>query len=401
MLTIIPAPGRCFLLIVLILCCSAASAQLSRSGPSSAGSESPGVGLAQLLVQGRGVNGQLSSTALDLGNQCQSLHMAVRAVKDYSLAISTFSDGLAAPQTLDPGAIAALDELSTLVAGIASNLPALSGNVATLALGNDLAEFEGAIETLLALSDAIGVMADRILEMADKILLMADNIGLMADRMLATQRIQTTNLLLTQSFILNTQSNMLSLSASFDTTPFNLLLRALAMTGNRIREQLDNTPLNSLNLSSELASAEGLVQAFQQDVISLVASANATSASASSYIDADTLALLGDLSTINAALSLSLLHYSDMLTALAPDLASAELNDALYSMLRLSADIGLMGNRIVEMGDRIFVMADNIGIMADRIVTTQTLQQDNLVLTQSNLTRAQNSSVALFAAFGL
>ena len=70
-------------------------------------------------------------------------------------------------------------------------------------------------------------------------------------------------------------------------------------------------------------------------------------------------------------------------------------------MLRLASDIGAMGGRIVEMGDRINIMADNIGLMSVRIVETQTLQQTNLELTQSNLSSAKISTISVISAFGL
>ena len=54
-------------------------------------------------------------------------------------------------------------------------------------------------------------------------------------------------------------------------------------------------------------------------------------------------------------------------------------------MLRLSDDIGIMANRILEMADKILEMADKIGEMSDRIVETQKIQSENLDLTQSNL----------------
>lgn len=45
------------------------------------------------------------------------------------------------------------------------------------------------LDTMLALSDDIGVMADRILLMADNILIMADKIGEMSDRIVATEQL--------------------------------------------------------------------------------------------------------------------------------------------------------------------------------------------------------------------
>jgi hypothetical protein len=64
-------------------------------------------------------------------------------------------------------------------------------------------------------------------------------------------------------------------------------------------------------------------------------------------------------------------------------------SDYLDSMLQLSTDIGTMADRIGEMADRILITEGEIGIMADRILETQTLQNENVALTQTNLLRAQ------------
>ena len=70
-------------------------------------------------------------------------------------------------------------------------------------------------------------------------------------------------------------------------------------------------------------------------------------------------------------------------------------------MLRLSSDIGIMSDRIMETVDRIVVMADNIGVMAGRIVDTQSIQQTNIEFTQASLLTASNATVSVIAAYGL
>lgn len=72
-----------------------------------------------------------------------------------------------------------------------------------------------------------------------------------------------------------------------------------------------------------------------------------------------------------------------------------EYRAALSAMLRLSDDIGIMANRILEMADRILVMADNIGAMADRILLTQQLQNANVALTQASILTTQQNMVAM------
>lgn len=72
-----------------------------------------------------------------------------------------------------------------------------------------------------------------------------------------------------------------------------------------------------------------------------------------------------------------------------------EYRSALSAMLRLSRDIGVMADRILEMADRILVMAGNIGLMADRILVTQQLQNGNVALIQAAILTTQRNLVAL------
>jgi predicted RNA-binding protein with EMAP domain len=82
----------------------------------------------------------------------------------------------------------------------------------------------------------------------------------------------------------------------------------------------------------------------------------------------------------------------DASIAIDPNSANA---DYIAAMLRLSADIGTMANRIGEMADRIVVTEGLIGEMADRIVvvageilTTNTTTQSNLLAAQTNFSTA-------------
>jgi hypothetical protein len=121
----------------------------------------------------------------------------------------------------------------------------------------------------------------------------------------------------------------------------------------------------------------------------------------SHYIDGDTLTRLGDLSNLQRALALALETYASQINALAPTTNSVVLRDATASMLRLTGDIGVMSNRIMEMTDKIIVMADNIGVMGGRIVETEQIQQSNLVLTQNSLTTAQSITINVIRNMGL
>lgn len=357
--------------------------------------------LQALVAQGNNVNTQLAAISLNTENSCIELGSSLASVEAFTVAVETFSGNLTAPLSLDVDSITALDDLSMVSANIASVLPVLSADISTMYTDSDLADIHAALATMLKLSDDIGVMADRILEMSDKILVMADNIGLMADRILLTQQIQSINLALTQGFMLSTQENMILLSVTVDTSAYNNTFDTLISMGNVLSLDMSATQLTESNMNIALADYETRVTAYFNSIMLMVNLVNSDSSFASHYINSDTLSMLGDLSVINAALASSLNQFAQSVNTLAPNTDTAVLNDAVYSMLRLASDIGLMGNRIVEMGDDINIMADNIGVMAVRIVDTQTLQQSNLAITQSNLSSAQITSVSVISAYGL
>ncbi|MFV9616242.1 MAG: hypothetical protein ACNYZG_09810 [Gammaproteobacteria bacterium] len=357
--------------------------------------------LQDLVAQGNNVNTQLSAASLNIDNSCTELGSAIASVEAFTAAVEAVSGELSAPLSLDVDSITALDDLSIVSANIASVLPVLSADISVISANSDLADIQAALDTMLKLSDDIGIMADRILEMADKILLMADNIGLMADRILLTQQIQSSNLALTQAFMLGTQENMITLSVTVDTSAYNNTLDNLTSTGNELSLDMNSTQLTESNMNTELADFENRINDYRNSIMLMFNIVNSDSSIASHYLNSDTLTMLADLSVINAALASSLNQFAQSVEVLAPDTDIAVLNDSVYSMLRLASDIGLMAGRIVEMGDDINIMADNIGLMAVRIVETQTLQQSNLNLTQSNLSTAQITTVTVISAFGL
>lgn len=357
--------------------------------------------LQALVTEGNSVNAQLSSIILTADNSCAELGNAVASVNSFTNSIELISLNITSPLSVDTDSLNALDQLTLISANASALLPGLSTSIATISLTEDMADFRAAMDAMLKLSDDIGVMANRILEMADKILVMSDNIGDMADRILLTQQIQSTNLALTQATMLTTQQNIVALASTVDTSLYNNTLSSLKSTGATLVADMTGLQLTETNMSSELADFESRVSSYMNSIVLLAALINADSSIASHYINSDTLTMMGDLSVVNAALATSLNAYADAVNMLAPNTNITVLNDAIYSMLRLTSGIGEMGSRIVEMGDDINIMADNIGVMAMRIVETQTLQQANLELTQSNLTAAQITSIQIIAAFGL
>ena len=357
--------------------------------------------LQSLVVQGNELNTQISALSLSLENSCTDLGSTVAAVESLTASIESVSASLTSALTLDVDSLTALDDLSMVSANIASTLPVLSGDISVMSTNAEMADIDASLAAMLSLSDGIGTMADRILEMADKILVMADNIGEMADRIVLTQEIQSTNLALTQAAILSTQENMILLSVTVDTSAYNLPMSNLIDTGNVLSQDMNNASLTEANMNTQLADFENRVKQYLNDTALLSELINSDTQFSSAFINGDTLTLLGDLSVINASLASAINNYSQTINLLAANTDIAILNDAVYSMLRLAGDIGLMGNRMAEMGDNIIIMADNIGLMTLNIVETQTLQQSNLNLTQSNLSAAQINTVTAISVFGL
>ncbi len=108
-----------------------------------------------------------------------------------------------------------LGDLSGIYSSLGSSLEAYSHTIEQIAPLTDTAVLSDATATMLQLTKDIGVMSDRIMQMADKIFIMADNIGLMADRIVLTQNIQMTNVALTESSLLTSQSIMITVIKNF------------------------------------------------------------------------------------------------------------------------------------------------------------------------------------------
>ncbi len=356
--------------------------------------------LQALSTQGGTLKGELSALSFQQEATCLSLGALNRSLEAYTASIATLSDGMT-PFSVTAGDLDAVDTLSALARQMGLEAVRLSGELSTVETVAELFEYRAGLSAMLQLSSDIGTMADRILEMSDRILVMADNIGLMADRILLTQQIQNGNIALTQASILTTQRNMVLLSDSLSTIVYNLTLAQLGDETALLTTVMQSSDLNSSNMAAELAAFELQSAALLTKTTALLATAVENSAKASHYINADTLTLLGDLTTLHSALAQALEAYSNTILRIAPLTETPVLSDAVYAMLQLTKDIGTMSDRIMAMTGDIYTMADNIGLMADRIVATQTLQMTNVELTQASLLTSQSIMIELIANYGL
>ncbi len=357
--------------------------------------------LANLVSNAETLDFQLSNTSLTTNNSCAELSTANASITELSNSIELLNTSLSAPLSLTTEDLNSLDDLSNLSRSIASSIQSMSMDVNNLSMTAELFEYQASLAAMLQLSDDIGTMADRILEMANNILVMADNIGLMADRILITMTLQNSNIALTQASMLATQQNMIALSGTFDTLGYNALLSSLVGDSNLLSSAMANLNFNENNMATELATLESSVATVNAAVDIIYTQIINNSEILSHNINGDTLTLLGDLSTIHQSLAISLEMYSGSINTLAPLTSTPVLSNATASMLRLTSDIGIMSDRIMEMVDNIIIMADNIGDMAGLIVETETLQQNNVVLTQNSLTTATTATVNVISAYGL
>lgn len=122
------------------------------------------------------------------------------------------------------------------------------------------------------------------------------------------------------------------------------------------------------------------------------------SAASTVYLNTTPLLNLGNLSTMLTSLASALNGYVFAVDSLKTITSSTTLSASLKSMLQISADIGLMANRILEMGDLTLGMPDNIGMTADQILATQQLQNVNVATTQASILAAQDLAIGIIVA---
>ncbi len=390
---------RLLMLVVLIAFLPFSSANAGRTTP--APTVTLATSLANLVTQGRALDTQLAGITLTSSNNCTELGSANTSLRSWLTATESVLGGITTAVTIDTASLTSLDDLSNLSVSVAGRIKKLSSDLTTLETSTDLFEYEASLAAMLRLSDDIGTMADRVGEMADRILVMGTNIGLMADRILITQQLQNSNLVLTQNSMLTTQQNMVALSDTVDTLTYNTQLTSLVTQANSLSTSMSGVSLTQTNMASELSRIETLVTSYLNNVVTLYTKVSQDSAFASQFINGDTLTKLGDLSTINRALTVSLETYANSINQLAPLTSISVLGSGTDSMLRLTRDIGTMSGRIIEMSDRIIVMADNIGLMSGRIVDTQSLQQTNITFTQASLLTATSVTVNVIKSYGL
>ncbi len=323
--------------------------------------------LQNLNTEATALQTQLAGITLSADSVCGPLVNANQSARDLINSIAVINDNLAAPLSVDADVLTALDSLFITSAGIASETLRISVDLNALSTTAQAITIKDGIVAMLQLSDDIGTMADRIGEMADNILVMADNIGLMADRILLTQELQNQNVALTIDSILQTQTNALTLVSVVEDATYDLSFASLITEGGLLAARMEAVVLAPRTMDDQLAAVAADVKAFLNDVSLTNEAISVDAASNTMYLSADALIQLSNMSLMLTSLATAVDGYVVAIGGLEALTSDPNLVASLQSMLQLSADIGVMANRILEMADLILVVADNIGLQADQI----------------------------------
>ncbi|MBA3003336.1 MAG: hypothetical protein FP813_05720 [Desulfurivibrio sp.] len=351
-----------------------------------------------LVVQAQRLDAQLQGIALSADSICGPLVQGDQAARALLYSISQVNENMAAPLQIDSETLAALEALSAVYPSLATQSLRLSVDLGVVSQVAPAITLKDGIVAMLQLSDDIGAMADRIGEMADKILVMSDNIGLMADRIILTQQIQNQNILVTQQSMLQTQTNILALVSVLESESYNLSLEKLVLDGQLLAARMAAVVLSPWTMKTQLSTVATDVQTYLGKVKADQATMIQNSGTSTTYINTTPLLNLGNLSTMLTSLASAMNVYVLAIDSLKTITSSTTLSASLKSMLQISADIGLMANRILEMGDLTLAMADNIGMTADQILATQQLQNINVATTQASILAAQNVAIGIIVA---
>jgi len=354
-----------------------------------------------LLGEANVVNAQLVSTNLTADNMCSELHSINSAFDSLISATEVVNGSLSAPLSVDADSLQALDDLSAVLLSMAGNSSKLSVDLGTLNSVTDMLAISNAMSSMLQLSNDIGTMADRILEMADKILIMANNIGLMADRIIITQQIQSDNLALTQASILTTQQNLLALVSVINSSDYNAAFNAQTASGNLLSMNIGATSLTVFNMASQWSDIATDINSLKAQIETTHDAIKLAAASNTVYVDTNSYAALADMGIMVSSVSIAVQGLALATEGLSPLTGNVTLSDSMGSILQLSADIGVMADRILEMGNLILAMADNIGLTADQIIATQQLQNANYAATLASVQATQEIAIGIITVNSL
>jgi hypothetical protein len=201
--------------------------------------------------------------------------------------------------------------------------------------------------------------------------------------------------------ILQTGIGLPAARAALNPANFTTDLNQLVISGNTLLATMENVTLSSFTMASQLTSLQNSVQVYLDSVGTVYRTVAGSVDNTTMSLTDDMLVPLQTLAAITASLAQSSAALMTRMVVLAPATSLSTLSASLDAMLRLSSDIGVMADRILEMGSMILIMADNIGIMADRILATQVIQGDNIKIVVDASLETQKNILMLFSMFAL
>jgi hypothetical protein len=201
--------------------------------------------------------------------------------------------------------------------------------------------------------------------------------------------------------ILQTGIGLPAARAALNPTNFTTDLNQLVISGNTLLATMENVTLSSFTMATQLTSLQNSVQVYLDSVGTVYRTVAGSVDNTTMSLTDDMLVPLQTLAAITASLAQSSAALMTRMVVLAPTTSLSTLSASLDAMLRLSSDIGVMADRILEMGSMILIMADNIGIMADRILATQVIQGDNIKIVVDASLETQKNILMLFSMFAL
>lgn len=176
--------------------------------------------LGQIVSDTDTLAGALNATNLNNDNmdsELASLETQTSAllVKTTNLLLMVIENSKNMSHYINSDTLTMLGDISAANKALALSLETYARTIEQLAPLTQTPVLSAATASMLQLTKDIGVMSDRIMEMTKDISIMADNIGLMADNIVATQDIQTNNILFTEASLLTSQSIMINVIKNF------------------------------------------------------------------------------------------------------------------------------------------------------------------------------------------
>lgn len=170
-------------------------------------------------------NTEVLSNAMNATN-LNSVNMQIELIAVQSLTVALLdsmtnlldlvvTDSAKMGHYINADTLTMLGDLSVIYSTLSISLESYAHTIEQVAPSTDTVILSDATDTMLQLIKDIGVMSDRMMKMTNNIYIMADNIGLMSDNIVTTQNIQMTNVALTKSSLLTSQSIMITVIKNF------------------------------------------------------------------------------------------------------------------------------------------------------------------------------------------